>query len=94
MLFAALLLGLLTLGGFTGPWILLLLTFAMGIGAAWNAPAYSATIPDLVEREDLPAAVTLNSVQFNAAGVPSNNFGAVTAAGPGRILSLGLKVLF
>lgn len=34
------------------------------------------------------------TAQFNAAGDPINNFGAVTAAGPGRILSFGLKVIF
>lgn len=87
MLLAALALGLLTLGGFTGPWILLLLTFAMGVGAAWNAPAYSATIPDLVEREDLPAAVTLNSVQFNAARAVGPAVGGLLllAATPGTV---------
>lgn len=32
------------------------------------------------------------TAQFNAAGQPINNYGSVTAAGPGRILSFGLKL--
>jgi MFS family permease len=68
MLGAALALSVLAMTGHAGPLTLLLLTFAMGIGAAFNAPAWAATIPELVRRkDDLPAAVTLNSVQFNAA---------------------------
>jgi hypothetical protein len=34
------------------------------------------------------------TVRFDAAGNPTAGFGAVNAAGPGRVLSLGLKLLF
>ena len=34
------------------------------------------------------------TVRFDAAGNPTGGFGAVNAAGPGRVLSLGLKLLF
>jgi hypothetical protein len=34
------------------------------------------------------------TVRFDAAGAPSGGFGAVNAAGPGRVLSLGLKLKF
>jgi hypothetical protein len=34
------------------------------------------------------------SVNFNAAGQPTQNFGAVTGAGPGRVIELGLKLIF
>ena len=67
MLIAAALLGALTLAGVTGPYTLLLLTFALGLGSAMNAPAWQATVPQLVPREQLPSAVALNSVQFNIA---------------------------
>jgi MFS family permease len=67
MLAAAALLGMLTLAGFTGPWTLLGLTFALGLGSAMNGPAWSAAIPELVPREQMPQAVVLNSVQFNVA---------------------------
>jgi hypothetical protein len=34
------------------------------------------------------------TVRFDAAGKPTQGYGAVTASGPGRILSFGLKLLF
>ncbi len=34
------------------------------------------------------------TVRFDASGNPTGGFGAVNAAGPGRVLSLGLKVIF
>jgi MFS family permease len=67
MLAAAGLLGVLTLAGVIGPWSLLGLTFALGLGAAMNGPAWSASIPELVPREELALAVALNSVGFNIA---------------------------
>jgi len=67
MLAAAALLGILTAMGVIGPWWLLALTFALGLGAAMNGPAWSAAVPELVPREELAAAVALNSVGFNIA---------------------------
>src|SRR5204862_304045 len=56
MLVAATVLGVSTVAGHTGPWLLLSLTFGMGLGNALNAPAWQATAPDLVPREELGAA--------------------------------------
>ncbi len=67
MLAVAAVLGVMVLIGVMGPWWLLGLTFALGLGSAMNAPAWSATIPELVPREELAAAVALNSVGFNIA---------------------------
>jgi MFS family permease len=67
MLVAAALLGFLSMAGMVGPWWLLALTFALGLGASANGPAWQAMIPDLVPHEELPAAVALNSMQFNIA---------------------------
>jgi len=67
MLVVAGVIGGLTLSGAIGPWSLLLLTFLLGVGSSMNGPAWSATIPELVPREELPAAVALNSVGFNIA---------------------------
>src|SRR6476646_586152 len=49
----------LTFLGVVTPWVLLTLTFALGLGAALNAPAWQAIVPELVPRSDLQAAVTL-----------------------------------
>jgi MFS family permease len=67
MLAAAAVLGVLALAGIIGPWSLLALTFALGLGSGMNGPAWAAAIPELVTREELAAAVALNSVQFNIA---------------------------
>jgi hypothetical protein len=34
------------------------------------------------------------TVNFDASGNPTQNFGAVSGAGPGRVLSFGLKLIF
>jgi MFS family permease len=67
MLAAAAVLGVLTVAGRTGPVTLLLLTFALGLGSTMNGPAWQATIPQLVPRDQLASAIALNSVQFNIA---------------------------
>jgi len=67
MMIAAGALGALTLLGMTTEWILLGLSFMLGIGSALNAPAWQAIIPDLVPRDELAAAVTLNGINFNLA---------------------------
>ena len=67
MLGAAALLGALTLSGHIGPWSLLALTFALGLANALSAPASAAAVPEMVPPALLSSAVTLNSVQFNAA---------------------------
>jgi MFS family permease len=67
MLCAAALLGALTLLNAITPWSLLLLTFALGLGAAMNAPAWQAIIPELVHPRELKPAVTLNGVGYNVA---------------------------
>src|SRR5215472_2143588 len=45
--------------------VLLLLTFAIGIGSALTSPAWSAIIPELVPREDLVQAIALNGIGYN-----------------------------
>ena len=42
---------------------------AVGIGNALNAPAFTAVLPTLVPRRDLPGAVSLQSVQMNLSRV-------------------------
>lgn len=58
-------LAILTYMGVITPWILLAFTFLIGCGSAIYNPPWQATVGDIVPREDIPAAVTLNSVGFN-----------------------------
>jgi len=51
-------------GGIT-PLLLLAFTFALGVCAAFIAPAWQAIVPSLVGKEQLSAAVSLNGVGIN-----------------------------
>jgi MFS family permease len=90
MLLAAGALGLLTLANLTTPIMLLLLTFALGLGGAANSPAWQAIVPELVPRRKLAAAVALNGAGFNAARAIGPALGGllVAAAGPGPVFML------
>jgi MFS family permease len=48
-------------------WHILTLSFFSGLAQAFGGPAYQALIPTLVDREDMPNAIALNSIQFNTA---------------------------
>jgi predicted MFS family arabinose efflux permease len=62
--------GLLTVlvaAGWVQVWHILCLSFVSGLAQAFGGPAYQALIPTLVDREDMPNAIALNSIQFNMA---------------------------
>jgi len=90
MLAAAALLGLLTLAGLANAWMLIGFTFMLGIGAAMMMPAWAATLPELVPREELQPAIALNSIGINLSRVigPAIAGVIVAAAGPGATFVL------
>jgi MFS family permease len=49
--------------------LLLVLTFANGIGLAMRWPVYAAIVPELVPRRELQAAIALNGVAMNASRI-------------------------
>ncbi len=49
--------------------LLVVMVLGVGAGSAMFGPAYSAILPGLVGREDLPGAISLNSAQMNASRV-------------------------
>jgi MFS family permease len=55
--------------GVLSPPILLLLIFANGIGLAMRWPVFSAIVPELVTRPQLPAALALNGVSMNVSRI-------------------------
>lgn len=65
----AFLLAALVAAGLVKVWHVLALSFVVGTAQAFGGPAYSALVPSLVEPEDLPNAIALNSIQFNLARV-------------------------
>jgi MFS family permease len=67
MMGVALILAILAIAGVLSPWILLVLTFALSAGGAFETPAWGAILPELVPKEDLAAASALNGIEFNLA---------------------------
>jgi len=65
----ALLLCGVVLAGWMSPHLLLAMTFANGIGLALRWPVFSAIVPELVPRSQLPAALALNGVSMNASRI-------------------------
>jgi MFS family permease len=57
----------LTFAGQLSPALLLIFTFVIGSGSVFITPAYQSLVPELVPRENVPAAVQLNSLNFNIA---------------------------
>jgi MFS family permease len=53
--------------GLASPWVVIALSFAEGAAWACVTPAWQALVPALVPRNELPAAIALNSAQFNTA---------------------------
>ncbi len=49
--------------------LLVVMVLGVGAGSAMFGPAYSAVLPGLVGKEDLPGAISLNSAQMNASRV-------------------------
>ena len=90
MMAVAALMGVLTIGGLMSPSTLLALTFTLGLGAALNSPAWQAIVPELVPRQELPAAMTLTSVAFNVSRAVGPAIGGllVAATGSGTVFLL------
>jgi MFS family permease len=80
MLAAVALLSLLTFFNIISPWVLLILTCLLNVGTAMNSPAWQAIMPELVPREQLPEAVSLNSAGFNLARAVGPALGGLAIA--------------
>jgi MFS family permease len=76
-------LGIMTLTSCVGPWVLLLFTFLLGLGAVMNDPAWQAITPELVPAEQHASAVALNSAGFNVARAAGPALGGVVVAAVG-----------
>ena len=96
MVVAAAILGALTLLGSVNPWLLLVFTFLMGVGAVMNDPAWQAITPEVVSPQRHASAVALNSAGFNVARAAGPALGGlvVAAAGSGWSFLLNAASFF
>ena len=78
------------------PWMLLLFTFILGLGAVMNDPAWQAITPEVVRPENHAPAVALNSVGFNVARAFGPALGGlvIAAAGSGVAFLLNAASFF
>ena len=79
--------------GLLTPWLLLTFTFLIGCGAALNSPAWQASVGDMVPREDLPAAVSLNSMGFNLTRSVGPAIGGAIVAAAGAAAAFAANAL-
>jgi MFS family permease len=71
--------GLAILGWFhlLTPYVILGSVFLIATGFAFNAPAFSAAVPEMVSNEELPSAATLSGLQLNISAIAGPALGGV-----------------
>ena len=74
-------------------WQILSLSLVSGFAQAFGGPAYQALIPTLVERDDMPNAIALNSIQFNLAVTVGPALGGWALASLGEAWCFGINTL-
>src|SRR5271154_1626653 len=86
----------LTVLAFTGtmtPWLLLLLTLALSLGDAIEAPTWRAIFPELVKKDDLTPALALNGIEFNLARATGPGLAGLIIAVAGVAIAFVLDAL-
>jgi len=76
----ALVLALLTFTGAVEVWHIIALSALLGVVNAFDGPARQAFVVEMVGSQDLPNAIALNSMTFNAARVVGPAFGGILLA--------------
>jgi predicted MFS family arabinose efflux permease len=93
MLCVSIALSLCAWAGLIGPWSLLLFTFLIGCGSAFNGPAWQASVGDMVPRAEVPGAVALNSMGFNIARSVGPAIGGAIVAAAGAAAAFAVNAV-
>ena len=91
---ATLTLGAATLLDLISPTVLLVLTFVVGASFTFYMPAQSASVNELVAREELPRAIALGAVAYNVARAIGPALAGAIAAALGSGIALMLSASF
>ncbi|WP_417809442.1 MFS transporter [Thioclava sp.] len=86
-------LALCTWAGLLTPWLLLMFTFLIGCGGALFNPSWQASMGDIVERDDLSAAVSLNSMSFNMMRSLGPAIGGIIVAAAGAAAAFAINAI-
>ncbi|PLC55817.1 MFS transporter [Pollutimonas nitritireducens] len=93
MMLVSAVLAVFAISGMLSPWLLLAFTFFIGCGTALHNPSWQASMGDLVPREDLPGAVTLNSMSYNLMRSVGPAVGGLIVALAGAAFAFALNAI-
>ena len=93
MLVVSVLLAFAAFAGLITPWLLLCFTFLIGCGTALHNPSWQASVGDIVPREDVPAAISLNSMSFNLMRSIGPAFGGAIVAAAGAAVAFAFNAV-
>lgn len=80
-------------GALLTPWMLLAFTFLVGCGTALNAPAWQASVGDMVPRTQIARAVALNGMSFSVARSIGPAIGGAIVAGAGAATAFAVNAV-
>ena len=72
-------------------WHVLTLSVITGVAQAFGGPAYQSLVPSLIDRQHLPNAIALNSIQFNLARVIGPLIAGAALTAFGMAICFGLN---
>src|SRR6516164_6748954 len=77
-------------------YVILVSVFCVGVGFAFNAPAWTSIVPQVVSDAELPSAATLSGLQFNISGIIGPALGGllVALAGAHFVFALNTACFF
>ncbi|KFI32167.1 MFS transporter [Haematobacter massiliensis] len=93
MLLVSIGLALTAFAGLLTPWTLLAFTFMIGVGTALHNPSWQSSMGDIVPRQDLAQAVSLNSMGFNLMRSVGPAIGGIIVATAGAAMAFALNAL-
>ncbi|MER9597930.1 MFS transporter [Mesorhizobium sp. M0047] len=79
--------------GILDPWTVLAFSCLAGVGAAFTDPAWHASVGDILRKREVPAAVTLISVGYNAVRSVGPAFGGIVVATFGPLTAFVVATL-
>jgi MFS family permease len=79
--------------GWTTPALLLAFTFLIGIGTVFNSPAWQVSVSEMVPRDELAGAISLNSMGFNIARAFGPAIGGAIVAAAGAAAAFAVNAV-
>ena len=83
----------LLLTGELRPWMVIALSFVIGVTDALSMPSFQTIVSTIVDRRDLPTGIALNSTQFNLSRILGPALAGLLMAGVGAVGAYGVSAL-